>query len=271
MISNAPSATRSFSVPTPLSVMGVPIVPFETYDHALQCITETIESGQKSSCVAVNPIKIHRAWQDPSLLNILRETEMCICDGVGVSIAAKILCGRSLNRITGCDLFFRLLSLASEKRWGVYLLGASVESNAVARSKLERMYPGLRIVGGHHGYFEDPQEVIEQINAARTDLLFVAMGSPKQEYWIWRHRRAINASFCMGVGGSLDIASGSLRRAPAIFRLTGTEFLFRFALEPRKRLSHQGILLRFLFRVIGTRLSGAGVLPAGTHEINRES
>jgi len=81
----------------------------------------------------------------------------------------------------------------------------------------------------------------------------VAMGSPRQEEWIRRHRSMIDASFCMGVGGSLDIASGNLKRAPAIFCATGTEFLFRLAMEPSKRLSHQLVLLSFLAQVIGKK------------------
>jgi N-acetylglucosaminyldiphosphoundecaprenol N-acetyl-beta-D-mannosaminyltransferase len=245
-------------MPTPLSIMGVPVVPFETYDQALECITEAIEANRKSFWVAINPVKIHRAWREPELLKILRQTDVGICDGVGVSIASKILHGRSIKRITGCDLFYKILSLSSEKRWGVYLLGASAQCNAAARSKMQKMYPDLRIVGYQDGYFENSRRVIDQINASRPDFLFVAMGSPKQEYWIWQHWPAMDVSFCMGIGGSLDIVSGSIRRAPKVFRVTGTEFLFRLVMEPRKRLSNQRILLWFLLRVIGKRLSGAG-------------
>jgi N-acetylglucosaminyldiphosphoundecaprenol N-acetyl-beta-D-mannosaminyltransferase len=242
--------------PAPLNVTGIPVVPFETYDQALECAEQAIESARKSFCVAINPIKIYNAWHDPELLKLLQQADMGICDGVGVSIASRILYGRSIKRITGCDLFFRLLGLASEKGHGVFLLGASAQANAAARATLQKTYPDLRIVGWHDGYFKDSQEIVEQINASGADLLFVAMGSPRQEQWIWRHRQAINASFCMGVGGSFDIASGNLRRAPRIFRMTGTEFLFRFALEPRKRLSHQRILLSFLLRIVGKKLSG---------------
>lgn len=270
MISSVPPASGVCCVPAPVDVMGVPVTPFETYDHALRCIEAAIVSGRKVSCLAVNPIKIHWAWQDPALLHLLRQTEMCLCDGVGVSIAAKILSGRTVPRITGCDLFFRLLAHAAQRQWGVYLLGASAPSNATARAKLSQRYPGLRIVGGRDGYFDDPQAVIRQINASGAHLLFVALGSPRQEHWIWRHRAALEASFCMGVGGSLDVASGRLRRAPAVFRRMGTEFLFRFALEPRKRLIHQAILLRFLLRVLGQKWSGAGGLTGGAREIHNE-
>jgi N-acetylglucosaminyldiphosphoundecaprenol N-acetyl-beta-D-mannosaminyltransferase len=245
--------------PAPLTVAGIPVVPFESYDQALESIEEAIQAGRKSFCVAINPIKVYRAWHEPELLDILRHTDVCICDGVGVSVASRILCGRSIARITGCDLFFKLLHLASQRRWGIYLLGASTEANAAACSQLQKTYPGIRIVGARDGYFADSSDVIKQINASGADLLFVAMGSPKQEYWISRHRQEIDARFCMGVGGSLDVASGNLRRAPRVFRATGTEFLYRFALEPRKRLSQQKILLYFLLRVIGRKLSGAGI------------
>lgn len=258
MVANVEVIRGLAHAPAPLAVAGIPVVPFESYDQILESIEETVKSGRKSFCVAVNPIKIYRAWHEPDLLNILRRTDVCICDGVGVSIASRILCGRGITRITGCDLFFRLLDLASRRHWRIYLLGASPESNAAARLQLEKTYPDIRIVGARDGYFDDSHEVISQINASGADLLFVAMGSPKQEYWIWNHRHEISATFCMGVGGSFDVAAGNLRRAPKVFRATGTEFLYRFALEPRKRLSQQKILLYFLLRVIARRLYGAG-------------
>jgi len=240
-------------IPTPLDIMGIPVVPFESYDQALECIEEIIESDRKSWWVAINPIKIYNAWQKPELLNTLRQTDAGICDGVGVSIASRILYGRNIKRCTGCDLFFKLLFLASRKKWGVYLLGASAESNATARSELQKKYPGLRIVGWHDGYFEDSQKVIEQINSSKANLLFVAMGSPKQENWIRSNWQAINANICMGVGGSFDIASGSLRRAPTIFRMTGTEFLYRLICEPRKRWRIQKVLIPYFLQVIGKK------------------
>jgi N-acetylglucosaminyldiphosphoundecaprenol N-acetyl-beta-D-mannosaminyltransferase len=257
MIAQTQSARGATSTPVPLNIMGIPVVPFETYEQALECIGGAIESNRRSFCVAINPVKMYNALHEPQLYHLLQEADINICDGAGVSLASRILCGRRLRRITGCDLFFRLLSLASERQWGVYLLGASPQSNAAAQTRLHEMFPDLRIVGRQDGFFKDSAEVVERINASGADLLFVAMGSPKQEYWIWRHRREIHARFCMGVGGSLDIASGHAKRAPRVFRMTGTEFLFRFALEPRKRLLHQKILFYFLLRILGRKLSGA--------------
>jgi N-acetylglucosaminyldiphosphoundecaprenol N-acetyl-beta-D-mannosaminyltransferase len=151
-------------------------------------------------------------------------------------------------------LFFKLLSQAEQKNWGVFFLGASVKSNNIACARLQKLYPKLRIVGCQDGYFKDSHTVIDKINESGADLLFVAMGSPKQEYWILHNRKIINAKFCMGVGGSFDIAAGSINRAPKILRATGTEFLFRLAKEPRKRWKIQKVLFPYFLRVIGKKM-----------------
>ncbi len=241
-------------VPAPVSIMKIPVVPFKSYDQVLECIENIVESKLKSLCFAINPIKIYHAWQNPELLNILRQTDIVVCDGVGVSMASKILYGQSIKRCTGCDLFFKLLSIASRKEWSVYLLGASSKSNTNARLELQKKYPGLKVVGWQDGYFQDSSAVIKQINASGANLLFVAMGSPKQEYWIWHHWQEINVNFCMGVGGSFDIAAGSLKRAPKIFRVTGTEFLFRLIMEPYKRWQKQKVLVPYFLRVVEKKL-----------------
>lgn len=244
-------------VPEALTVAGVRVVPFASYDQALACIERTVDSGQKTFWVAINPQKCYRAWHEDDLLDVLNRADVGICDGVGVSIASKILCGRGIPRCTGCDLFFRLVPLAARKGWRVFMLGASAESNSGASARLQQMYPDLQIVGRQDGFFKDSVSVIEQINSSKADLLFVAMGSPRQEHWISEHRDEIDAAFCMGVGGSFDVASGSIRRAPWIFRRTGTEWLFQLVTEPHKRLKRQLVYAPFMFRVIGKRLAGS--------------
>jgi N-acetylglucosaminyldiphosphoundecaprenol N-acetyl-beta-D-mannosaminyltransferase len=243
------------SIPKPLSIMGIPVVPFESYSHAVTCVEESMTSGRKSFWVAINPQKIYRALHDAKLRAILNQADAGICDGIGVSIASKLLYDRFLNRCTGCDLFFELLSIAARKGWKVFLLGATPESNEKACRTLRERYPGLRIVGRQDGYFRDSAAVVEQINASQADLLFVAMGSPKQEYWIWEHRDAINAAFCMGVGGSLDVVSGKIKRAPKLFRSTGTEFLFQLATEP-SRWRRQVVYAPYMLKVFREKLFG---------------
>jgi len=237
----------------PLSILGVGVLPFESYDEAVAYVERAIASGRKSFGVAINPEKVYRAAHDGQLMAALAQADMGICDGVGVALAARLLHGRWLRRCTGCDLFSRLIARAAEKGWRVFLLGASPESNEGACEVLSRQYPGLRIAGRRDGYFTESSEVVQQINASGADLLFVAMGSPRQERWIAEHRGAINAAFCMGVGGTFDVASGMTKRAPAVFRMTGTEFLFRLVTEPA-RSRRQLALPLFLWKVLQARL-----------------
>jgi len=257
LIANENIAEKVEVIPAPINVAGAPVMPFNSYDQALACIDRAIEAGRKTFWVAINPQKCYRAWHERELLDVLNRADVGICDGVGVSIAAKVLCGQRLPRVTGCDLFFRLLAHAVQRDWGVFMLGASAESNASASEKLCQRFPGLRIVGRQDGFFEDSDAVIDRINASKADLLFVAMGSPTQEYWICEHRDKIDALFCMGVGGSFDVASGRIKRAPAVFRKTGTEWLFQLLTEPHKRFRRQTIYVPFMLRVLSVKLSGS--------------
>ena len=241
-------------IPESINVMGAPVTPFNSYGQAIDCIEEVINKELKAFCVAINPLKIYQAWKKTDLLNILQEADVCICDGIGVSIASKILNGQSIKRCTGCDLFFELVSIASRKGWGIFMLGAAAEVNEAARTNLQNQYPGLKIAGWNDGFFDDSAAMIEKINSSQAKILFVAMGSPKQEYWIWQHLKSMNINFCMGVGGSFDVAAGNLNRAPKVFRKTGTEFLFRLAKEPQKRWKMQKDLFPYFVQVIGKKL-----------------
>lgn len=244
--------------PDAIDIMGVPVVPFASYEDAIQRVEQEVEAGRKSVWVAVNPQKVYRAWHDRRLMRILKEADVGICDGIGVSIAAKILYGKAVTRCTGCDLFIRLLGISAERGWRVFLLGASPESNRLACGRLKERFPDLRIVGREHGYFEDSSAVIARINASGADLLFVAMGSPQQEYWIFAHRDEIDARFCMGVGGSLEVASGRVMRAPRLFRKTGTEFLFQLVTQPH-RFRRQIVYIPYMLRALRERLAHASV------------
>lgn len=146
--------------PEPISVAGVPVVPFDSYDQALRRIEETVETRRKAFWVAINPQKVFRAWHEQDLLDILNRADVGICDGVGITLAAKVLLGRRIHRVTGCDLFLRLVPLAAQKGWRVFLLGASEEVNTRACTNLRQKYPGLQIVGSQHGYFKNTESVL---------------------------------------------------------------------------------------------------------------
>jgi len=232
-----------------LCVMGVPITCFRSYEHAVDYIVARIRAREKAFGLAVTPEKICFAQADRSLLNLIRGADVRCCDGIGAALAARLLHRRAIPRITGVQLFYELVAAAEREGLRVFLLGASPESNALAFHRLQEQHPRLQLVGRHDGYFDEDESVIQQINTANPDMLFVAMGSPKQEKWIAKYRHRIAANYCMGVGGTFDVVSGKAKWAPAIFQRTGTEFVFRLIMEPR-RWRRYSIVPEFMYRVL---------------------
>jgi N-acetylglucosaminyldiphosphoundecaprenol N-acetyl-beta-D-mannosaminyltransferase len=236
-------------VPNSLSILGTRVSVFDPDDEALHVIRRRISSRQPTFCVALNPEKVYRASHDPQLSQVLDSAHIRICDGVGISLAAMLLYRQRLPRCTGIDLFLRLIRLSVQEGWGLFLLGASPEINSAACRALLDQFPGLKIVGSQDGYFRDSAPVVESINQSGADLLFVALGSPRQEFWISEQMHGLQASFCMGVGGSLDVVSGAVKRAPTSFRKTGTEWLYRLIVQP-SRLRRQMVLPLFALGIL---------------------
>jgi len=240
-----------------LDILGVPLAKLDSYSHAEDYIVNRIENKEKTFCVAINPEKTYRSFSDENLKELLGKADLHICDGVGSAIAAKWLTGHKVGRVTGVQLFLNLMAKAEEENLKVYLLGAGPDANEGAYNNLLQKHPKLKIVGRQDGYFEDDNIVIEHINETKPDMLFVAMGSPKQEYWIDTHKENLDASYFMGVGGTFDVVSGKVKWAPKFFRKTGTEFLYRFACEPTKRWRREILRLKFGLKVIKTKLFGS--------------
>lgn len=246
-------AQNNSELPESLSIMGMSVTPFDSYSHAVRCISSRIERRQRTFCVAVNPEKAYHSFYDPALKVLLNSADIQLCDGIGIVYAARILLGKKLVRTTGAQLFFNLIRKASEDGLKVFLLGASPQSNELACSNLLKTYPRLKIAGHQDGFFEDDNAVIKEINESNADMLFVAMGSPRQEFWIAEHKDAITSPFCMAVGGTLDVISGHAKWPPKIFRKTGTEFLYRLIMEPR-RWRRQLVLPKFALMILKERL-----------------
>jgi N-acetylglucosaminyldiphosphoundecaprenol N-acetyl-beta-D-mannosaminyltransferase len=239
---------------TRIEIMGIPVTVLNSYAHAVRCIVDGVNRDQKISCVAITPEKIYRARRKKELKEILRAADLCICDGAGTAAAARLLHGCKIPRITGIQLFFDLVACAEEKGLQIFLLGATPESNEEAYEQLKQLHPKLHIAGRQHGYFSNNDEVISKINDSGADMLFIAMGSPRQEKWMATYRRQIHVPYCMGVGGVFDVLSGHARWAPRICRKTGTEWLYRLILEPRRFqrnalvwLFALGVAWRFVF------------------------
>ncbi len=238
-------------------VLGIPITCFPSYEEAAAAIVRRIREQQKTFCIAINPEKVCLARKDTAFGDIVRRGHVHICDGVGTALAVRLVQGWRIPRITGVGLFFKLVAVAEQEGLGIYLLGAAPQTNEKACAVLRERHPNLQIAGAHHGYFEDASAVVAQINGAGADMLFAALGSPRQEKWLAEHLEELQVPFCMGVGGSFDVLSGHVKRAPEFFQRTGTEFLYRLIRQPW-RWRRQSVLLAFGARVLVEAFAARG-------------
>ena len=228
-------------------VLGIK-VNTENYDELIEEIFGRIERKEKSLIVAINPEKIIKAKEDPALKKLLNEAEIQIPDGIGVILASKIQKGQITSRVTGVDMMMRLCAEAAKRGKGVFLYGGKPGVADKASEKLKELYPEINIAGTQHGYEKDNDKIIAKINEAKPDILFVAMGSPKQENWINANRDNLYPTIYQGVGGSFDVLAGNVKRAPEAFQKMGLEWFYRLMKEP-KRIKRQMALPLFLLEV----------------------
>ena len=230
---------------------GVNVSPMG-YDEILNDLEKRMERNEKSTIIAVNPEKVMAAEKDEQLRDLINNSTYGIPDGVGILLASKLKKGGITSRVTGVDMMDRLLQFAAVKGYRVFLYGAKEEVVKTAKEKIEEKYPTINISGYENGYVQDASAVVKKINDAQADLLFVAMGSPKQELWIREHMNELSAKVFQGVGGSFDVFAGNVKRAPLFFRKLGLEWFYRLVKEPH-RLKRQMALPKFLMRVIRSK------------------
>lgn len=212
-----------------------------------------MQRGDKSTIIAVNPEKVMTAQKDPQVKELINGSTFQIADGVGILLASKLKKGNITSRVTGVDMMARLLKFAAEEKHPIYLYGAKKEVIDLAAANIARDYPGIEIAGLTDGYEQDEEALIQRINDSGAKIIFVALGSPKQELWIQRNINKLqNVLVFQGVGGSFDVFSGTVKRAPAIFRKFGIEWLYRLVSDPR-RMKRQLNLPRFLIRILFNR------------------
>lgn len=235
-------------------ILGVPVDCVDM-QAAVAEVDRMVRGDRCELVLAVNPEKVMAARQDPLLLETLQQAGLLIPDGIGVVLAARLLGAPKIGRVPGADLMPALCELAAARAYKVYLYGATAEISGAAVDVLRESFPGLKIVGHTHGFA--PQDrmtgVIDGINQSGADILFVALGSPKQELWMSRHRDALRVKVCQGVGGSFDVLAGAVKRAPAAFRYANLEWLYRLLSQP-SRAARQRVLPQFAFKVMKTRL-----------------
>lgn len=203
-------------------------------EATLRRCEELIEAGGPVQHVVVNVAKVVALRDDPRLREIVESCALVNVDGQPLVWASRLLGDPLPERVAGIDLMLRLLERAEERGYRIFILGARQEVLETAVARIRARHPRLEIAGYHHGYFteEETERVCELIRAAEPHILFVAMSSPRKEYWLAEHAAGLGVPFSMGVGGSIDVVAGTTRRAPLWMQRAGLEWFFRFAQEP---------------------------------------
>lgn len=216
-------------------VLGVPVAAVTMAEVVERCHRAVRERGRLSIGV-VNAAKVVKMSGDPELRAAVLAADLIVADGMSVVWASRVLGAPLPERVAGIDLFERLLELAHCERLSVYLLGARQATVDEVARRIAVRHPGVRIVGVRNGYFGEADEpgVVDAINAARPDLLFVGISTPKKELFLARWRDRLNVPVCHGVGGSFDVIAGEVRRAPERWQAWGLEWLYRLLQEPRR-------------------------------------
>ena len=228
-------------------------------DEAVDAFGRLMKAENETMSLIVTPNSeiLVSAEKNKALGDIIHSANLVIPDGIGLVYASKILGNPLSERVTGVDLLSRILEYLAERKQSIFLLGskpAEGEAKAVCELAAEKMmqrYPGLVVAGTHHGYFkeEDEPAIIEEINRCGADFLCVALGSPKQEQFAWNNRAKLKPKVAIGVGGSLDVWAGTVKRAPEFYQKHGLEWLYRFAKQP-SRYKRMAALPLFMIKVL---------------------
>jgi len=202
----------------------------------------------------INALTLLQAFDDSEYAEALVRADLCLVDGVGCAWAVRRWTGRKPERLPGIDLAGELCRLCAREGQSVYLLGGRPGVAERAAGKLREQYPGLRIAGTRDGFWQAEAEadVVGAVNDARTDLLLVGLGQPRQERFLDRYRDRLTARVAVGVGGSLDVIAGDVRRAPVWMQHAGVEWFFRLLRQPW-RIGRILRLPRFAWRVLQIR------------------
>jgi N-acetylglucosaminyldiphosphoundecaprenol N-acetyl-beta-D-mannosaminyltransferase len=186
--------------------------------------------------ITINAAVLVMMRKDAALAAACRAGALIVPDGMSVLWASRLV-GRPLRaRVAGVDLMAHLLETAAARALSVFFLGATEEVVQKLAALCESRYPGLVVAGYRNGYFKESDylEVIKQIRRSGADILFVGMPTPFKEVWCEQHREALGVPVIMGVGGSFDVLTGLIRRAPLWMQNAGLEWFWRLLMEPRK-------------------------------------
>jgi len=245
-------------------VLGVPVLDV-SMSQALALADRFLTEPKAHSVISINPEKVIQARRDPRMAQILREGDLNHPDGIGAVWAIQMKYRHRPPQTPGVDLMEQMAAKAAREGLPVFFYGAADKVNRRCVENLSRKYPGLVVAGRSHGYLSPREEeaLPEIINASGARILFVALGAPKQEYWIRDHQRRLQARWIQGVGGSFDVFSGYVKRAPAWVYNLHLEWVYRL-LADFKRLPRYGSFIAFGLLAVAEALGLYRPRPLGS-------
>ncbi|EDS80431.1 WecB/TagA/CpsF family glycosyltransferase [Clostridium perfringens] len=231
------------------------LLGYKIFSDNKEELLKEIENKKRVNIISGNPEVLYNGIKNEFLKNsFTKEDALIIPDGVGTLLAAKINGIDITEKIAGIEVMNMLLEEARDKNLKVFLLGAKEEILIKCKKKIKESYDGIDIVGSNNGFFDldNCDDLIEKINESKADILFVAMGAPRQEVFIEKYKDKLCCKIFMGVGGSFDVFAGNVNRAPQFMINIGMEWLYRVAKEPW-RIKRLGSIPKFLILSIKER------------------
>lgn len=236
-----------------IKILGVKIhqVTNETaYDRFLTLI----EEPHMSMICTPNTEIVMMAQTDNELKEVLEDADLVIPDGIGLIYASKLHQLGLTERVTGIDTMERILKYANNTKRSLFIFGGKPGVAEKAVEKMKECYPNIQYKGTQDGYYkkEEEDKILNHINEIKPDLLFVALGAPRQEKWIYQNRKTLNVKVAMGVGGAVDVWAGTTKRAPKLFQDLHLEWFYRLLKEPT-RIGRMMSLPKFMIKVLISR------------------
>ncbi len=233
-----------------VNILGVKIDKV-TIPEATDMICEMLKSEGNHTVFTPNSEILYMAYKDDKFKVLLNSADILTADGIGVVYASKILKNPISERAGGFDIACKVIERISNTGEKLFLFGGKPGVAELAKENLINKYPFLNIVGTRNGYFkpEETDEIVAEINKTGADLVFVCLGAPAQEKWIYNNKDRLNCHVMMGIGGSLDVFAGVVERAPEKWQKLGLEWLYRLKKEP-KRFFRMMALPKFGFTVL---------------------
>ncbi|MEH6907835.1 WecB/TagA/CpsF family glycosyltransferase [Neobacillus drentensis] len=236
-----------------VKILGIDFVNKGFHD-VVEIHLSSIKNDHKSFIVTANPEIVMYAQEHPDYKKIIQSADMVVPDGYGIILASKILNTPIIERVAGYDLMVRLLEYGNENQLKIYLLGGREETNQKAVANISSQYPNVQIVGSHHGFFDwEKNTITAEIKETKPDIIFVALGFPKQEQWIARNLDQFSKGIFMGVGGSIDVLAGEVQRAPRIWQEMNLEWFYRLITQP-SRWRRMLAIPQFLMQIFKLKL-----------------